>query len=188
MDQKQRTHEQDGSVNRDIRRDTVIGALLGGAIGFLIEGNVLGLLLGILLGAVIGYRLESLTPQMKYPPHLLRRMILAAGIYFLVLIGSYTLISDSLDAPLKITLGLAPIAPGFYLFYAIGSAIAHLDELQRRIQLEAIAISFGGTLLTTMSVGMLDTIGVVQLNWIYITLMMSVFWLAGKLWTMWKYR
>ncbi len=37
---------------------------------------------------------------------------------------------------------LLPAISGAYLAYSIGSAIAQLDELQRRIQLEAIGIGY----------------------------------------------
>ncbi|MGW8145052.1 MAG: hypothetical protein ACWGN2_11705, partial [Anaerolineales bacterium] len=83
---------------------------------------------------------------------------------------------------------LAPALPAVWLAYTIGSAIAQLDELQRRIQLEAIGIGFGGSVVVTLTYALLVQVGVPQISWMFVPLLMLLFWAIGKLWTMWKYR
>ena len=63
-----------------------------------------------------------------------------------------------------------------------------LDELQRRIQVEAIAIGFAITALITLSYGLLGLVDIPQPNLLYVSFIMVVSWGLGKLWTMWKYR
>ena len=60
--------------------------------------------------------------------------------------------------------------------------------MQRRIQAEPLAIGFGTTALVTMTVGLSGLAGTRQPNWMTVPALMSFAWLAGKLWTQWKYR
>ncbi len=89
---------------------------------------------------------------------------------------------------MRILLSLAPVIPGIFFVVSIGAAINRLDEMQREIQVEALAISFAGTALVAFSYSLLGLAGVRQANWIFVPLVMVVFWLVGKLWTMWRYR
>ena len=63
-----------------------------------------------------------------------------------------------------------------------------MDDLQRRIQVEAMAIGYGITLLVTMTVGLLAQAGVRQPSWFVVTFVMLIAGLIGKLWLRWKYR
>ena len=83
---------------------------------------------------------------------------------------------------------LLPAIPGAYLAYSIGSAIAHLDELQRRIQLEAIGFGFGASVIAALIYALLVQVGIPQVSWMFVPLVMILLWGVGKLWTMWKYR
>lgn len=65
---------------------------------------------------------------------------------------------------------------------------ASLDELQRRIRTEAIAIGFGFTALVVMTYGMLGLVRLAQPNWVFVTLPLVVGWGLGKFWTLWKYK
>ena len=66
--------------------------------------------------------------------------------------------------------------------------IASLDELQRRIQTEAIAIGFAGTAIVVGGYALLQFAGYAQVNVGVVILIMSLMWLVGKLWTLWRYR
>ena len=54
---------------------------------------------------------------------------------------------------------LLPIAAWAFLVVTLGMAIASLDELQRRIQTEAIAIGFAGTVIVCGGYGLLGLAG-----------------------------
>jgi hypothetical protein len=168
------------------------GILIGLVVGFilgLIDGDLLeGLGFGLIVGLAIGAVLERRHHLMQYPPGIVRRIIIAGGFFLVTLIASLELRDLADSRWLQIALALAP-AIGFALVvFAIASALASLDELQRRIQTEAIALGFGFTAVIVTTVGLLEEIGLAQPGWIYVVFPMIIGWGLGKLWTMWKYR
>ena len=54
-----------------------------------------------------------------------------------------------------------------------------LDELQQRIQLEAIAFAFLGTLVITFAYGFLELSGLPGIGWKWAWVLMVVLWLMG---------
>lgn len=166
----------------------IIGAALGAVVGWAIEDVLWGVMIGFLLGGAIGSRGLQGTNLMQYPPHVVRRLILSALLFFAVLPVSWTLLRDEMDKSLSILLALAPSIAGLFFVYSIGLAISSLDELQRRIQVESIAIGFGLTALFALSYGFLGLVDVPQPNLLYVVFFMVLSWAFGKLWTMWKYR
>lgn len=166
----------------------LIGLVLGFILG-LIDGDLLeGLGFGLIVGLAIGAVLERRHHLMQYPPGMIRRIIIAGGFFLVTLIASLELRDIADSRWLQIALALAP-AIGFALVvFAIASALASLDELQRRIQTEAIALGFGFTAVIVTTVGLLEEIGLAQPGWIYVVFPMIIGWGLGKLWTMWKYR
>lgn len=166
----------------------LIGLASGVVLG-LVEGDLLdGLGFGLVIGLALGVGFERRGQFMQFPPGMLRRIILAAGLFLIALMGSKWLLDLGLNRPLQIAVTLLPALAFLLLVLAVGTAIASLDELQRRIQTEAIAIGFGFTALVAVTYGLLAEMGLAQPNWIFLTLPMSVGWVVGKLWTMWKYR
>ncbi len=168
------------------------GILIGLGIGLivaLIDGDLLeGLGFGFVIGLGIGAAFERRHHLMQYPPGMLRRIVLAGGFFLITLLASLELKAYITAQPLQIALALAP-ALGFALVVlAVGTALASLDELQRRIQTEAIAIGFGLTGIAVVSVGLLREVGLEQPDWIFVVIPMVIGWGLGKLWTMWKYR
>jgi hypothetical protein len=125
---------------------------------------------------------------MKYPAHIWRRIILSGTIFWASILAVSHYIRLEQSDTLRILLALAPVIPGIFFVVFIGAAINRLDEMQRKIQVEALSISFAGTALVALSYGLLGLAGVKQANWIFVPLVMAFFWLAGKLWTMGRYR
>ncbi len=81
-----------------------------------------------------------------------------------------------------------PLAGMGCVVISIGIAIASLDELQRRIQTEAIAIGFAGTAIFVGGYALFQFAGLSEVNVGLVLFAMSGFWLAGKLRTLWRYR
>lgn len=160
-----------------------IGALLGTLNGDLLEGIGFGLVIGLAIGAAF----ERRGRMMQFPPGMLRRVILCAGLFLIVLLGSQRLLDLALARPLQIAVTLAPALAFLLLVLSVAAAIASLDELQRRIQTEAIAIGFGFTAVFAVTYGLLAGVGLSQANWIFISVPMAVGWALGKFWTVWKY-
>jgi hypothetical protein len=118
----------------------------------------------------------------------MQRILFSAVGFLVALFLSRWLIDLDLVRPYQLAAAVLPAIPGAFLAYAIGSAIAGLDELQRRIQLEAIGIGFGASILAFMTYGLLVQAGFPQLSWMFVPVVMILLWGAGKLWTVWKYR
>jgi hypothetical protein len=166
----------------------LIGLIVGLVIG-LIQGDLLeGAGFGLIVGLAIGVGLEGRGTPMQYQPGAMRRILLAGGLFLITLLLTLEFIDQLPAGGAKTLFALIPAA-GFLLFVlALGAAIGGLDELQRRIQTEAISIGFGLAAVVMLAVGLLDQVGVEQPNWIYAGVPMIVGWGLGKLWTMWKYR
>ena len=57
--------------------------------------------------------------------------------------------------------------------------MGRLDELQRRIQFEAIAFAFAGTALLTFSYGFVENVGFPHLSWFFVWPIMAILWIIG---------
>lgn len=81
---------------------------------------------------------------------------------------------------MRIYVALLPMIPGVFLAAGAIWAIFNLDELERKILLERMAISFMATLILVNNFGMLGVAGMEQLNGTIIGLVMAVLWVVGK--------
>jgi hypothetical protein len=166
----------------------LVGLVLGLIVG-LIDGDLLeGLGFGFVIGLAMGAAFERRHHLMRYPPGMIRRIIIAGGVFLVALIASLELKEYAGYKSLQIALTIAPVIGFTLVVFAIGSALASLDELQRRIQTEAIALGFGFTAIAVTTVGFLEDVGLTQPGWIYVVFPMTIGWGLGKLWTVWKYR
>jgi hypothetical protein len=188
------TSDPGGESQRSQRRfggmtgGLVLGAIIGASLG-LIQGDLLeDLSFSLVIGLAIGAGFEGRGQLMQYRPGAIRRVILIAGLFLVLILVSFEFIDDISNTNLKTILLLAT-AGAFLLFVlALGLSIAGLDELQRRIQTEAIAIGFGFSAVAMLMVGLLSQVGVQLPNWVYAGLPMTIGWGLGKLWLIWKYR
>ena len=65
---------------------------------------------------------------------------------------------------------------------------SNMDELQRRIQLEAFAFSFGVTGIVTFSYDLLTYAGFPDISWVWIFPLMIALWGIGQGVATWRYR
>jgi hypothetical protein len=177
----------------ELRKNLFAGGLAGAAYGLLygfgFERDVwLPIIIGILFGVAIGFRFSIRPPKMRYPMYMARRMAYAGTFLLLASVVYAYLIDLELTRTQVILVTLLPTAGWAILVITIGMAIASLDEMQRRIQTEAIAIGFAGTAILVGGYSLLQFAGFPQINVGVVLLIMSLTWLAGKLWTLWRYR
>jgi len=119
---------------------------------------------------------------------LVRPLLVPFIFYIGVLTFSFIWLGANPDSSWRILVALAPVIPGFFIAIGVIRAIQKLDEMERRILLEGIAISFMGTFVLVVSMGLLERASVEQLNGSYIALFMAILWLIGKLWGHRKYQ
>lgn len=173
---------------RNIALGAAIGMVVGGAVDMLFGDSGWGLVIGIFLGAIIGYRVNFNLPMMEYPPYVVRRMILTGVLFFASLWAVQWLLGREISSNYQVMIALIPVIPGVLFAISIGSAISQLDELQRRIQLEAIAIGSGAGIILSLTYALLVEVGVQQISWLYVPVIQVFLWFVGKIWTIWKYR
>lgn len=88
----------------------------------------------------------------------------------------------------RYVVALLPMIPGLFLTFGIIRVTSKIDEMERRILLEAVAFSFILTLILLLSFGLLGLVGVPQPSTIIIVSIMCMLLVVGKLWGNWRYR
>lgn len=104
----------------------------------------------------------------------------AMGLYALLLVGANMV--DHTQHPTgaaRMALALTPMIGAVAAAWVIMRKIWRLDELQRRIQLDAIAVSFLATALITFGWGFAQGAGAPSLHAHAIWPMMALFWVVG---------
>jgi Kef-type K+ transport system membrane component KefB len=86
-----------------------------------------------------------------------------------------------LRSPMRIAMALVQGAASTALIVAIARPIRQLDELQRRIQLEALAFAFAGTAILATAYGFLINAGLPEIDWgAWVWPGMTVLWAIGQ--------
>lgn len=77
--------------------------------------------------------------------------------------------SPSIRPPLRTLIALAPVPFFVWFLLSFHRAVRRLDEMQQRIQLEALVFAFPTTLLILMTLGLLQVAGIVlsPADWSY---------------------
>jgi len=92
-------------------------------------------------------------------------------------------------APWKLALALAQAGASTVIVLMMVRGIRKLDELQRRIQLEALAAAFAGTAILVTAWGFLEIAGAPEVRWgLWIWPAMTVMWTGGLLVARRRYR
>lgn len=99
--------------------------------------------------------------------------------YVVVLLVSVTLIQRDSQSPWRYALAVAPVVPAFFALLAFIRFLGRVDELQRRIQFEAIGLSFAATGILTFTYGFLEGVGFPKLSFIWILPLMVMLWGLG---------
>jgi len=92
------------------------------------------------------------------------------------------------DHALKIFILLLPMIPAAAVCWSVIRQIRRVDEMQRTIQLEALAIAFAATALTTFSYGFLESAGFPKLSMFAVWPLMAGFWIVGGVIAQRRYR
>ena len=113
---------------------------------------------------------------------------LALLAYMMFLVGSVTVLRGNPDASWRYVVAVIPVLPAAVVVYLFIRRLARLDELQRRIQIEAFGFSLGATALLTFAYGFLEGVGLPHLNWTYILPLMAALWAVGTAIISFRYR
>lgn len=108
--------------------------------------------------------------------------------YTILLPLSITLIEAHPTAPWRGAVALLPVIPVALAFGALLRFVARLDELQRRIQFEALVVAVGGTIILTFGYGTLQNAGFPPPNLMLVTPLLVALWGLGLAWSSRRYQ
>jgi hypothetical protein len=123
--------------------------------------------------------------QGRYTKELLSTMV----VYGLLLVGSNELLAHAaIASPWRDALALSPMLAAAATAWVILRELRRMDELQMRIQLEALGFAFAGTALVTFSYGFLEGLGYARLSMFVVWPLMAGLWIVGLLLARRRYR
>lgn len=114
-------------------------------------------------------------------------LVLAITFYVVILIISLKALTHIENQSLKVLVSLLPVLPVILVIWVIIRQFIRFDELQRKIQLQALAISFLGTAFLSFSYGFLENIGFPKLTMFIVWPMMGTFWSMSTIIGSWYY-
>jgi len=107
-------------------------------------------------------------------------MTSALAVYGALLVGSIELLTHAaMASPWRDLVALAPMIPAAAVAWIVLRELRRMDELQRRIQLEALGFSFAGTAILTFSYGFLEGLGYPRLSMFTVWPILAVLWVVG---------
>ncbi|HRQ33819.1 MAG TPA: hypothetical protein PLM89_12015 [Anaerolineales bacterium] len=105
---------------------------------------------------------------------------ISMGFYVVLLIASISVITNvELPKAVQVVIALIPVIPTIFIVIAVMRALRDSDELQQRIQLQAVTFSAIVTGLITFSYGFLENIGFPRLPSLFIFPLMIALWGIG---------
>ena len=116
------------------------------------------------------------------------QLALALLAYTIILAVSSSLTSAYSDAAWRFPIAVTPVVPFMYGIVAYVRYLQSVDELQQRINLEALAIAFGATAAITFCYGFLEHVGLPHINWWWVWPVMGASWILGNEYAVRKYK
>jgi zinc transporter ZupT len=118
-----------------------------------------------------------------------KKMLIASIAYAILLVGSMATIKfGGITGLPAVLLALLPLAAGVYVVLAVRDFIVAADELQRKIQLEALAMAMAGTFLLLLAGSLLPIAEIDEPSYAWPLAAMSVMWALGQVVASLRYR
>jgi hypothetical protein len=110
-----------------------------------------------------------------------RKSLLWAMLAYAVLVmAAVLLVRYHPTATWAVPVSLLPLVPGIFVVRSVIMGLGEMDELQRRIELDALATAFGGVFLLLLTETLLGIADIPALAPGIHILLMSPLWLLGK--------
>jgi len=104
---------------------------------------------------------------------------LAILAYLMVLVGSAIAVSANPNVDWKYVLAAVPLLPAGIVVWLTVRALSRLDEVQKRMQMQAIGFALAATALITFGYGFLEGAGMPHLNWTWVLPLITALWGLG---------
>ena len=108
--------------------------------------------------------------------------------FLMVLAGSVTVVQANSSLSWRYFVAAVPVLPAGLVIWLFVRALSHLDEVQKRLQVQALGFSLASTALLTFGYGFLEGIGWPTLNGTFILPMMALLWGVGMIVLALRYR
>jgi hypothetical protein len=119
------------------------------------------------------------------------RVAWSGGLWLLLFFAARVVLeAQGLSDTLRVVIALAPLPAFVWFLWEFIRGIGEADELERRIQLEALAVAFPLTALLVMTLGLLQiAVPLSEEDWSYRNLwpLLYVFYIAGLAWARRRY-
>jgi predicted membrane metal-binding protein len=107
-------------------------------------------------------------------------LLAALAAYALLLYGSIAVLKQfALPSPWRDVIALAPMLAFAAGCHVILRQLQRIDEMQRRIQLEALGFAFAGTAMLSFGYGFLEGLAYPRLSMFWIWPVMAALWCIG---------
>jgi zinc transporter ZupT len=117
------------------------------------------------------------------------KMILACLTYAILLVGAMATVKfGGISGIPALLLALLPLAAGVFVVLAVRDFIVSADELQRKIQLEALSIALAGTFLILLAGSLLPIAEIDEPSYAWPLAAMSLMWALGQMIASWRYK
>jgi hypothetical protein len=126
--------------------------------------------------------------RIKERAKLIRPLLIPMVLYLGLLAVAVTWAPELEGSIWGYVVALLPLLPGLFLTFGIVRVTTQIDEMERRIILEAAAFSFIFTVILLLSFSLLGLVGVPQPSNTWIVFIMCMLLIVGKLWGNWRYR
>ncbi len=108
-----------------------------------------------------------------------QKLVGAIALYIATLVLSVWLLNNLDESPWRIVAAILPVFPIILGTLAFVRFFGEMDELQKRIQLYAMAFSFGVVGMLTLTYGLLQNVGLPQVSFIAVLPAMIALWGLG---------
>jgi hypothetical protein len=108
--------------------------------------------------------------------------------YLMVLVGSVTVLQANPEAAWRYYVAVLPLVPAGLVIWLFMRSLARLDEVQKRVQVQAFGFALGATALLTFGYGFLEGAGMPHLSWTYVLPLMAVLWAVAAATFNWRHR
>ena len=109
-----------------------------------------------------------------------RYLLILMLLYIVTLVAVVAFVRWMPHSPWRVPLALLPAVPVFFGLYALIDILQGIDELQKRIHLQAIGFAAGALVCTSATYGFLELLaGFPTLSWIWIIPLLACFWGIG---------
>lgn len=98
------------------------------------------------------------------------------AVYSVAVLGSITALQRYPEMPFRTLIAVAPVIPILFALRAFLRHLNNIDEMQQRIQMNAIAFAAGATGILTFTYGFLENVGYPTLSWTWVFPLMIALW------------